>query len=74
MLGPYAAFAFLHPTSSTNARGVVGRALTQRKQHHLKEILAMEDALSVLALAGAFLLFALGLLALTYARKISRSE
>jgi hypothetical protein len=34
----------------------------------------MENALSLLAMAGAFLLFALGLLALTYARKISKSE
>jgi hypothetical protein len=34
----------------------------------------MENALSVLALAGAFLLVALGILALTYARKISKSD
>jgi hypothetical protein len=34
----------------------------------------MESALSVLVMAGAFFLFALGLLALTYARRISRSE
>jgi hypothetical protein len=33
----------------------------------------MENALSVLILAGAFLVFALGILALTYARKISKS-
>jgi hypothetical protein len=33
----------------------------------------MESALSVLIIAGAFLLFALGILALTYARKISKS-
>jgi hypothetical protein len=38
-----------------------------------KEILAMENALSLLAVAGAFLLFTLGILALTYARKISKS-
>jgi hypothetical protein len=34
----------------------------------------MEDALTIMAMAGAFLLFALGVLALTYARKISKSE
>ena len=33
----------------------------------------MENALSVLILAGAFLTFTLGILALTYARKISKS-
>jgi hypothetical protein len=33
----------------------------------------MESALSVLTLAGAFLIFTLGILALTYARKISKS-
>jgi hypothetical protein len=34
----------------------------------------MEDALSILFIAGAFLLFTLGILALSYARKISKSE
>jgi len=34
----------------------------------------MDNALSVLAIAGAFLLFTLGILALSYARKISKSE
>ena len=38
-----------------------------------KEILAMENALSVLIIAGAFLTFSLGILALSYARKISKS-
>jgi hypothetical protein len=32
----------------------------------------MESALSVLIIAGAFLLFALAILALSYARKISK--
>jgi hypothetical protein len=39
----------------------------------LKEIQAMENALSVVAIAAAFLLFTLGILALSYARKISKS-
>ena len=34
----------------------------------------MEDALTVLAMAGAFSLFGLGVMALAYARKISKSE
>ena len=34
----------------------------------------MEDAMSVLVLAGAFLLFTLGVLALIYARRISRKD
>jgi len=33
----------------------------------------MESALSVLIIAGAFLLFTLGILSLSYARKISKS-
>jgi hypothetical protein len=33
----------------------------------------MDNALSFLAIAGAFLLFTLGILALSYARKISKS-
>ena len=33
----------------------------------------MENALSVLMIAGAFLLFTLGILALSYARKILKS-
>ena len=33
----------------------------------------MESALSVLIIAGAFLLFTLGILSLAYARKISKS-
>jgi hypothetical protein len=33
----------------------------------------MENALSVVAIAGAFFLFTLGILALSYARKISKS-
>jgi len=32
----------------------------------------MEDALSVLIIAGAFLIVSLGILTLTYARKISK--
>jgi hypothetical protein len=34
----------------------------------------MESALSLLFLAGAFLLLALGILALAFARKISRQQ
>ena len=33
----------------------------------------MENALSILMIAGAFLLFTLGILALSYARKILKS-
>ena len=33
----------------------------------------MENALSFLIIAGAFLLFTLGILSLSYARKISKS-
>jgi hypothetical protein len=33
----------------------------------------MESALSLLIIAGAFLIFTLGILALAYARKISKS-
>ena len=34
----------------------------------------MESALSVLIIAGAFLLFALGILALSYAQKIKKNK
>jgi hypothetical protein len=34
----------------------------------------MENALSILILAGAFLIFSLGILALTFARHISKRD
>jgi hypothetical protein len=34
----------------------------------------MESALTLLTIAGAFFIFTLGILALPYARKISKSE